>query len=64
MIRRSVKIRASTGYAVTDIETPRNSAKFVNGISRLEKIGYSSNARSDPIRKGVIMLAWEIATVA
>ena len=36
---RSVRIRASTGKAVTDIETPMNSANTVNGTSLLDSRG-------------------------
>ena len=36
---RSARMRASTGNAVTDIATPRNSAKWVNGTSLVEKRG-------------------------
>ncbi len=36
---RSVRMRASTGKAVIDIDTPRNSAKTVNGTSRVESSG-------------------------
>ena len=38
-IRRSVRIRASTGNAVTDIETPRKSAKLVNETSLDDSLG-------------------------
>jgi hypothetical protein len=37
--RRSVRMRASTGNAVTDIETPRKSANTVNGTSLVASIG-------------------------
>ena len=38
-MRRSVRMRASTGKAVTDIDTPRKSAKAVNGTSLVERSG-------------------------
>jgi hypothetical protein len=36
---RSVRMRASTGNAVTDIEMPMKSANTANGTSLLEKAG-------------------------
>lgn len=39
LIPRSMRIRARTGNAVTDIETPRNSAKTVKGTSDDESRG-------------------------
>ena len=38
-MRRSVRMRARTGKAVTDMETPRNSEKQVNGTSLVDSIG-------------------------
>jgi hypothetical protein len=38
-ILRSVRIRASTGNAVTAIEIPMNNANAVNGTSLVERIG-------------------------
>src|SRR5687768_9398365 len=40
VMRRSDRMRASTGNAVIDIAIPRNSAKFVNGTSLVENRGY------------------------
>ena len=61
--RRSVRIRASTGNAVIDIETLKNSANAVNGTSLLESVGYSHSANAAPSEKGTMMLACEIAKV-
>src|SRR5262249_15339303 len=38
-MRPAVKMRASTGKAVTDRATPRNRAKLVNGTSLVESRG-------------------------
>ena len=38
-MRRSVRMRASTGNAVTDIDTPMKSEKTVNGTSRVDSVG-------------------------
>ena len=38
-IPRSVRMRARTGKAVTDMETPRKRAKAVNGTSEVERPG-------------------------
>ena len=60
-IRRSIRIRASTGNAVIDIATPRKSAnpwKFaVDGASRWK----SGSATAIPSPSGSMMLAFEIA---
>src|SRR5581483_9108371 len=63
-MRRSVRMRASTGNAVTDMDTPRNSAKQLNGTSLDENRGYKESARVQPNRNGAMMLACEMATVA
>ena len=38
-MRRLVRMRARTGKAVTDIETPRKSENTVNGTSSVERRG-------------------------
>ena len=50
-------MRASTGNAVTDIDTPRNSAKTVKETACDDRIGYSTNASAVPERNGKVMLA-------
>ena len=52
---RSVRMRASTGKAVIDIATPRNSARASGGTgpSAVSSwLGYSSNAKPAPNAKG------------
>ena len=57
-------MRANTGNAVTDIETPIKSANTTNGTSAEEKGGYSHKANPLPRRKGTMMLACDVATEA
>src|SRR5437773_2245540 len=58
---RSVRIRASTGNAVTDIEIPMKSTNTGNGTSLVEKMGYKSNDNAAPDKNGTTMLVCEIA---
>ena len=63
--RRSVRMRASTGNAVIDIATPRNSAKLVNGTSLVEKPRIETERQRRPrARTARRCSACEIATVA
>ena len=52
----------STGKAVIDMATARNSTKLVKGTSRLESRGYNTSASTEPKRKGRRILACEVAT--
>src|SRR5262249_21167845 len=54
-------MRARTGKAVTDMDTPRNSEKTVNETVGLAYDEYIVSANAAPDRKGTTMLAWEIA---
>ena len=60
-IRRSTMIRASTGKAVIDIETPMNRAKATNGLSgpTRAKIG---SAASSPSAMGTNTPVFDTAT--
>ena len=51
VMRWSARMRASTGNAVIDIATPRNSAKCVNGTSLVEA-GIEKRASSEPRTNG------------
>src|SRR5262245_65567250 len=59
-MRRSVRIRASTGNAVTDIDMPRNSENEVNETLREERRGYRYQARDAPARNGTAMRAGDM----
>ena len=59
-IRRSVRIRASTGKAVIDIATPMNSANAANFMFGPRSL-YSGSAAAMPSSIGSAMLALEIA---
>ena len=59
-IRRSARMRASTGKAVIDIDTPMNSAKETNFVCGA-RIGYSGNATAKPSTIGRATLELEIA---
>ena len=48
LIFRSVRMRASTGNAVTDIATPMNSAKLVKGTPTGAKGAYNTRATTAP----------------
>ena len=55
--RRSDRIRASTGNAVIDMATPRNSAKLVNGTSLVENARVQiEGQRRCPARTAATML--------
>ena len=53
---RSVRMRASTGKAVTDIATPMNSAKLVNGTSLDDEARIEAQRERAPSRNGTTML--------
>ena len=57
-------MRASTGNAVIDIATPRNSAKLANGTSLVENRGYRYRASAAPRTNGSDDAGCEMATVA
>ncbi len=61
--RRSVRMRARTGKAVTESEIPIKSAKLRNGTWLLDINGYRYRASVVPMTKGTMMLAWEMASV-
>jgi len=60
IIRRSARIRASTGNAVIDIETPMNRANATNFLSGPTSL-YSGSATAMPRSIGIVTLAFEIA---
>src|SRR3954468_3309199 len=60
---RSVRMRASTGKAVTDMDTPRNNENAVNDTLLFERYGYRRSDRLAPKRNGTTILAWEIVMV-
>ena len=60
IIRRSARIRASTGNAVIDIDTPMNSANATNFLSGPTSL-YSGSATAMPSSIGTATLAFEIA---
>ncbi len=59
-IRRSARIRASTGNAVIDIATPMNRAKATNFLLGPTSL-YSGSATAIPSSIGIATLALEIA---
>ena len=59
-IRRSTRIRASTGKAVTDMETPMKSAKAMNFVSGPTSSN-TGTAATSPSTIGSTTLALEIA---
>jgi len=61
---RSVRMRARTGKAVTDIATPRKRAKTGRGAPGAAHRRWSRSASAAPRRKGARMLVSEIATEA
>ena len=63
IIRRSARMRASTGNAVIDIETPMNSANATNFLSGPSSL-YSGSAIAMPSSIGSATLAFEIAVAA
>ena len=56
-MRRSSKIRASTGNAVMLIATPMNNANALNEVPGLASSRYRKSESAAPRRKGTMMLA-------
>ena len=60
---RSPRMRASTGNAVIDIDTPMNSANDANGTPAGASDSNSTNASAPPSANGTTMLACEMTIV-
>ena len=60
---RSPRMRASTGNAVIDIDTPMNSRNDENGTPAGASESNSTNASAPPSANGATMLACEMTMV-